>query len=64
MLNDKEDAHQYRLKQAQKLLSLFEGAHGRPARTMSELEEWAISAEGKAACAYDRTPDGKIIADL
>jgi len=59
----KEDADQWRIKQAEKLLALFEGAHGRPARTTEELAQWADSAEGKAAMAYDTTPDGKIIPD-
>jgi hypothetical protein len=60
----KEAAHQHRLRQAGKLLSLFEDAHGRAARTMKELEAWVGSLEGKAATAYDRTPDGKIIPDV
>jgi hypothetical protein len=55
------DAHQYRLAQAQKILDVSEDAHGRPADTLEELTAWASSPEGKAALAYDRTPDGKII---
>jgi hypothetical protein len=55
------DGHKYRLAQTEKLLALFEGAQGRPAETIEELEAWVGSGEGKAACAYDRTRDGKII---
>jgi hypothetical protein len=44
-----------------KLLDLFRAATGRPARTPEELNAWLGSPEGKAATAYDRTPDGKII---
>jgi hypothetical protein len=57
----KRDAEQYQLMQAQKMLDLFTGFHGRPAKTMEELEAWIGSPEGEAATAYDRTPDGKII---
>jgi hypothetical protein len=57
--DDAVDAH--RLAQVRKLLDAFEGAHGRPARTGQELNEWAASPEGKSAMAYDRTPDGNII---
>jgi hypothetical protein len=59
----KEDAHRYRCRCVEKLLALFEGDNGRPARTVLELEQWLGSARGKAATAYDRTPDGKIIPD-
>lgn len=61
MSDDKADAEAYRLRQAQKLLELFEGANGRPAKTMDELTQWCMSPAGKAATAYDRSPDGKII---
>jgi hypothetical protein len=64
MADEKTDAEKQRLKQAEKLLALFKEAHGRPARTLYELREWADSAEGKAALAYDLGPDGKIIPDL
>jgi hypothetical protein len=37
LMDDKYDAHQYRLLQARKLLDLFEGANGRPAKTAEEL---------------------------
>jgi hypothetical protein len=56
-----ERAERYQLAQAQKLLDLFEGAHGRPASTIEELELWIASPEGRAATAYDRSEDGKII---
>lgn len=55
------DAHQYRLSVARKLLELFEGANGHPARTAEELEEWVASPAGNAALAYDTKPDGTII---
>jgi hypothetical protein len=58
------EAKEYRLAQAQKMLDLFEGANGRPAKTMKELEDWVGSSKGKAATAYDRGADGKIIPDL
>jgi hypothetical protein len=61
--NGIEDAEAYRLRQAQKLLDLFEGANGRPAETMDELTQWCVSPAGKAAMAYDHTADGKIIPD-
>jgi hypothetical protein len=60
-MGNKEDAEEYRLAQAQKLLDLFAGAHGRKAKTIKELEAWVSSPAGKAALAYDQTPDGKII---
>ena len=40
--------HQYRLRQAEKLLAVFEGAHGRPARSVEELTAWVTSFEGRA----------------
>jgi len=60
-MSDKEAGEHYRLAQAQKLLDLFEGAHGRRARTADELAQWLASPEGHAATAYDRAADGKII---
>jgi hypothetical protein len=60
-MSKKSDAEKHRLAQAQKMLDLFEGAHGRPAETVDELEAWLNSPEGKRATAYDRTQDGKII---
>ena len=60
-MTTKEAAEAYRLAQAQKMLDLFEDAHGRPARTIEELSEWTVSAEGERATAYDRSQDGKII---
>lgn len=59
-----EAAHQYRLRQMQKLLDLFEDSNGRPARTCVELDEWVGSDAGRAAMAYDTGVDGKIIPDL
>jgi hypothetical protein len=53
-LNDAEIA------QFQKLLDLYEKAKGKPAATVKELEKWLSSAAGKAARAYDSTPDGKM----
>jgi hypothetical protein len=50
----------YRLAQAQKLLDLFEAAHGRPASTADELGQWTESPEGRAALAAHQGPDGKI----
>jgi hypothetical protein len=61
MTTEEEAAREYRRAQTQKLLDLFRGAHGRPAKTVEELEAWLGSPEGKAALAYDQTPDGKII---
>jgi hypothetical protein len=54
-------ANKYRLKVAEKMLDLFKEAHGRPCQDPKELEDWAVTAEGKAAFARHRGPDGKII---
>lgn len=62
-MTDADDAHKYRLAQAETLLKRFAEANGHPARTVEELTAWVKSPEGKAALAYDRTPDGKIIPD-
>jgi hypothetical protein len=62
-LSAEEIGNLYRLRQAKKLLDLFEGAHGHPPATMKEFQEWCVSPEGKAALAYDLTADGKIIPD-
>jgi hypothetical protein len=35
------DADKFRLKHAEELLALFEGARGRSARTTDELARWA-----------------------
>jgi hypothetical protein len=59
----KDDAHAYRILQAQKLLDLFAEAHGRGAISPDELNAWLSSPEGEAACAYDKTPGGKISPD-
>jgi hypothetical protein len=40
--------HQYRLRQVRKLLAVFEGAHGRPVRSVEELTAWVTSPEGSA----------------
>lgn len=61
--NVAKDAEKYRLDQARKLLSLFEDAHGRPARTTEELGEWLQSPQGEAATKDDRLPDGTINPD-
>ena len=61
MTSEEEAARKYRLAQAQKLIDLFTGANGRRPRNTEELGMWINSAEGKAALAYDQTPDGKII---
>jgi hypothetical protein len=53
-----EQPHQYRIKQVEKLLKLFEEARGRPARTVKDLSEWLATAEGKRGRAYDT--DGKV----
>ena len=56
---DEEDAHKYRLAQAETMLKLFEEAHRRPV-TVEEFESWVASPEGKAALAPHRRPDGTI----
>jgi hypothetical protein len=43
MVDEDDAAHAHRMAQVQKLLDAFEGAHGRPARTVQELNEWAAS---------------------
>ena len=53
-------AEQYRLGQAQTILDVFEKTHGRPAKTLEELDKWVGSPEGDAALAPYRMPDGKI----
>jgi hypothetical protein len=60
-MTDKEAGDAYRLAQAQKMLDLFEEAHGRAATSTEEISKWVASDKGKAALAYDSTPDGKII---
>jgi hypothetical protein len=57
---DAKDAYRYQLAQAQKMLDLFENAHGRPANTMEEFEQWLISSEGRAAIADHCNDDGTI----
>jgi hypothetical protein len=51
----------FRRAQVRKLLELFEGASGKRPDHPKELAQWAASPRGRAATAYDRTPDGKII---
>ncbi len=58
-----QDAHRYRLRQAEKLLDLFEDANGRPPKSTDELAWWVASPAGKAATAYDKSTDGRIIPD-
>jgi hypothetical protein len=45
MNQGKSDAEIYRLALAQKMLRLFKKAHGRPARTMEELEAWVAKGD-------------------
>ena len=61
-MNEAEQPHQYRIKQVEELLKLFEEARGRPARTVKELSEWLASAEGKRGRAYDT--EGKVIPEF
>ena len=56
---DEEDAHKYRLAQAETMLKLFEEAHSHPV-TVQELENWVASPEGNAALAPHRRRDGTI----
>ncbi len=56
---DEEDAHKYRLAQAEIMLKLFEQAHSSPV-TVEEFENWVASPEGKTALAPHRRPDGTI----
>jgi hypothetical protein len=39
--------HQYRLRQVQKLLAVFEGAQSRLAGSVEELTAWVTSPEGR-----------------
>jgi hypothetical protein len=57
----RDDAENYRLRQAENMLKLFEDAHGRPARSVEEFTKWGTSAEGKAALEYYRGPNGKVL---
>jgi hypothetical protein len=57
------DADKWRLKQAEKILDLFKDAHGRPARTIQELEDWACSPDGRRYRKDFQDRDGKIIPD-
>jgi hypothetical protein len=40
-----QDADKFRLKHAEELPALFEGARGRPARTTDELTQWLDSVD-------------------
>jgi hypothetical protein len=44
-----QDADKFRLKHAEELLALFEGARGRPARTTDELVQWLDSVDDDLA---------------
>jgi hypothetical protein len=44
-----QDADKFRLKHAEELLALFEGARGRPARTTDELAQWLESVDDDLA---------------
>jgi hypothetical protein len=61
MISDREAGERHRLRQAQKLLDLFEDAHGKTATSQEELESWLASPDGRAALAYDLDAEGKII---
>jgi hypothetical protein len=61
--SDAEAGKKYRFAQIQKMLDIFEQAHGRPAETIEEFEKWSGSPEGHAALAYDHDASGKIIPD-
>jgi hypothetical protein len=60
-MNKETDAESYRLRQAEKMLELFAEANGREAASIEELQEWMASPGGRAATAYDRDEEGKII---
>jgi hypothetical protein len=55
-MSNQADARAYRLRQAEKILHLFEAATGHPARTMEELYSWAATPEGQATLAIHRDP--------
>ena len=44
-----QNADKFRLKHAEELLALFEGAPGRPARTTDELAQWLDSVDDDLA---------------
>lgn len=56
-MNNKADAHAYRLLQAGRILEIFEASTGHPARTMEELEKWYETPEAQAALAIHRDPE-------
>jgi hypothetical protein len=56
-------AHQWRLKQAAKLLSLFEDMNKRPAETVEELGQWATSPEGRRYIEQFHDENGHVIPD-
>jgi hypothetical protein len=60
-VGEENPAKAHRLAVVQKILDIFEDAHGRQAHTMEEISDWFGTPAGKAALAYDLTPDGKII---
>jgi len=47
--------HEFCLGHAEKVLEVFEAAHGRPAQSVRELEEWVASSRGKRAIAEAST---------
>jgi hypothetical protein len=63
MTSKKSDADKWRLRQAQKLLKLFEDAHGREMTSADDLRAWFKSPQGKAALAPHLDKDGKLIPD-
>ena len=44
-----QEAHKFRLRHAEELLALFEGARGHPARTTDELAQWLDSVDDDLA---------------
>jgi hypothetical protein len=55
---DAENAHKYRLRQAEEMLRIFQEEHGRPARTTEELTDWLTSPEGRFRFEQKRKPTG------
>jgi hypothetical protein len=59
----KRRAYHHRLRQIEKILSLFEDVHRRPARTIEKLDAWVGSPEGSRYLDAFRDTKGKIIRD-
>ena len=60
---ERSDAEKYRLRIAEKILSLFEDVHGRPAHNMEELEQWTVSPDGRRYLDAFHDKQGHIIPD-